>query len=1014
MEFKKVKRNVDAKKVIDVESQSKQEKKSETSEQRLWRNTRLLKAVGTGLMLGMAGMVEATSGEGSNQVTELANQHSSKLPEFSLQQAMQEERRLQEKMSNFPFHFNGPEEVASREETSRQAEDLSSLREARGLSLKKKVKVKLPDSRSRKMASGKETPQSRMETHQGEQDKDKGKGPSETSLKAEKPQQRSSLNANPEVRQQLKKLNDKQVRERSLLESNPENACRRLNLAPDSLTYTYTQLNAADAQAQLEYTQAFKDARQYLGKQPDWNNIYVFNSTDLSGNAPPTREGGIVAIYPSEGYSTTFLAIDNPSAGNDTLGLLGQFVVQSKESASLTWSTPQGKPFAAQFQLNGWSGDGPAEALIAGEINWGSSTFSPACFIRNAVGGGLPNGDFSDDCKDKCIASLFEDQSSCYDDCILHSGPFGMYAAKQCLTTASSDQYGCLNVSLSGVDPKVQLLPDMIEISGEVYVQNNCPWEVNYVAPNVDFNYVCPPRTCPPGRAYYALNNITYNPTTNMVLNPGESKPLLHFDTWVYCSTFNEAEKVNSVSLPTTIDVNILAFGGTPWVGNEFYRTVYSPNRNFHVYDASMYPDLNPSPALPSACGDNDPDCTQLCARHPDADIPSTQPASLPSSGTPSIVFIHGFKPGPDAPGKTPPYTPTKGDGSGFSCTEYWGDAKTFLSERGLGGDLRTIKYYNGDRDCDNGAETRYSYDLHHPLYSNVCNNYPEGYSLSVDGTNDESIYHLSCLFAQYLNSNFGQSNREVMLVGHSMGGLIMRETLYQMQKNAGPGRFPSTIGYVTKAITFNTPHEGSVLGRQGSGKLSKCDGCQQGIELTPKSDLLTELATFGRNPQTSAGFTEWTEVGSQCDFAVLPASSSVGMDANHAVVYSGHVKVGPIKDTPTCYDHGGALHDDKTEHDAEYYYCDTSDPNNNACTDQYQSSRWSKTKTGLHGLELLYSAIVGCVESNKVGGNKMDVNASLSFCPQPSTADRAGSSPRLWMAATIASVWALLARQRI
>ena len=73
--------------------------------------------------------------------------------------------------------------------------------------------------------------------------------------------------------------------------------------------------------------------------------------------APSVREKGIVAIYPSEGYSTTFLAIDDPSAGNDTIGLLGQFVVQSKESASLTWSTSQGKPFAAVFQLNGWSGD---------------------------------------------------------------------------------------------------------------------------------------------------------------------------------------------------------------------------------------------------------------------------------------------------------------------------------------------------------------------------------------------------------------------------------------------------------------------------------------------------------------------------------------------------------------------------------------------------------------------------------------------------------------------------------
>jgi hypothetical protein len=296
---------------------------------------------------------------------------------------------------------------------------------------------------------------------------------------------------------------------------------------------------------------------------------------------------------------------------------------------------------------------------------------------------------------------------------------------------------------------------------------------------------------------------------------------------------------------------------------------------------------------------------------------------------------------------------------------------------------LRTIKYYKGDSDCDNGAETYYSYDLHDGFYSSVCNNYPTDFSLVVEGTNDESIYHLACLFAQYLYNNFGQYNRDVMLVGHSMGGLIMRETLYQMQ--AGNGRFPSTIGYVTKAITFNTPHNGSIVGRQGSGLLSKCDGCQQGIELTPGSALLTELATFGRNPQTSAGFTEWTEVGSQCDFAVQPASSSVSMDASHAVVYSGTIK------TPTCYDHGGALHDNNINHDAPYYYCDTSNPNNDACTNQY--TKWSQTKKGLHGLELLYTRIT-------------------EGLPQ-FTSSVARTRPRLWVAATLASAWVLLAGQR-
>ena len=97
------------------------------------------------------------------------------------------------------------------------------------------------------------------------------------------------------------------------------------------------------------------------------------------------------------------------------------------------------------------------------------------------------------------------------------------------------------------------------------------------------------------------------------------------------------------------------------------------------------------------------------------------------------------------------------------------------------------------------------------------------------------------------------------------------------------------------------------------------------------------------------------------------------------AVVYSGPAK--------TCYDHGGALHDDKIDHDAKYYYCDTSNPDKYACTNQYLSATWRHTKKGLHGLEQLYTRI---------------------------TSSAARTRPRLWMAATLASTWALLARQRI
>ena len=152
------------------------------------------------------------------------------------------------------------------------------------------------------------------------------------------------------------KLNDKKVRERSLPERNPGSAHRRLlqessNINPSA--YTSTQLTPTEAQAQLKSSKAFQDATQYLGIQPDWNtlNAYAYQST------ADTTDNGVIAIYPSEGYSTTFLAIDNPS----TAGLLGKLEIQDKESASLTWLTPEGIPFAAQFRLNGWGGNGPGE-----------------------------------------------------------------------------------------------------------------------------------------------------------------------------------------------------------------------------------------------------------------------------------------------------------------------------------------------------------------------------------------------------------------------------------------------------------------------------------------------------------------------------------------------------------------------------------------------------------------------------------------------------------------------------
>jgi hypothetical protein len=196
------------------------------------------------------------------------------------------------------------------------------------------------------------------------------------------------------------------------------------------------------------------------------------------------------------------------------------------------------------------------------------------------------------------------------------------------------------------------------------------------------------------------------------------------------------------------------------------------------------------------------------------------------------------------------------------------------------------------------------------------------------------------------------------------------------MQENTGQGPFPSNIGHVTNAITFNTPHGGTVLPVSLG-----CVGCLQGTQLTIGSDLLKELGTSGRNPQTSAGFTEWTTIGSQCDIAVQPTSSSVNMDAHNSYVYSG-----PGKVAPTCYDHGSALKDSATKRNAWYDFCSSLNPSENPCGQKYQSPPWNFTKKGLHSLDLLYVTITGSA---------------------------ARTRPRLWMAATLASAWVLLKGQR-
>jgi hypothetical protein len=305
---------------------------------------------------------------------------------------------------------------------------------------------------------------------------------------------------------------------------------------------------------------------------------------------------------------------------------------------------------------------------------------------------------------------------------------------------------------------------------------------------------------------------------------------------------------------------------------------------------------------------------------------------AVPALG-PVVILVHGIT-----------GVELNGSGAGSNCNDnYWGNAISYLKAQGFA-DIRTVKFYSGDTNCN--------VDLHNTAYQSRC----DAFSPGSEGTNNEDLDHVSCLLAQYLNQNFA-GGQNVILVGHSMGGIIIRNTMYLVQTNGGKFSMPSDIGHVTDAVTFNTPHGGVMPG----GPLA-CGECTQINQLTLGSTLMSDLSGAGQNPQTSAGFTQWTVVGSECDIVVnepgnpYGAANAIAMQASHAIMYT-H---GGTPDA--CYDHTQALGDSSTKNDATLYSCDATTVL--GCGTNYKDSKgnavpgWTRTTSGSHGLQTLYKAV--------------------------------------------------------
>jgi len=187
-------------------------------------------------------------------------------------------------------------------------------------------------------------------------------------------------------------------------------------------------------------------------------------------------------------------------------------------------------------------------------------------------------------------------------------------------------------------------------------------------------------------------------------------------------------------------------------------------------------------------------------------------------------------------------------------CASVWADTRWSLRRDGWLGPIDTVAFYRGDRNCTAEVPGRSVY------------------------TPDTSIRELGRAFAWLVYERDTRYGRSVDVVGHSMGGLVVRAALTGVHNHERG--FPARL-YIEDVVTLSTPHAGlpnrSCI-RFECGQMRGQDGRRL-------------LGWLRQNPQSAQG-TDWTLIGSNAD-ALVPAASVDGMRAGHKILYSVDGKLG-------------------------------------------------------------------------------------------------------------------------
>jgi len=226
----------------------------------------------------------------------------------------------------------------------------------------------------------------------------------------------------------------------------------------------------------------------------------------------------------------------------------------------------------------------------------------------------------------------------------------------------------------------------------------------------------------------------------------------------------------------------------------------------------------------------------------------------FPASLSRPIIYVHGF-------------SLTNGD----NCQK-WNPMKDFFDNvYPYHTDINlTVEYYWGDTNCGYSINGHGSHSKH----------FPSGHVNGAHST-DTDIRHLGYHFAWFVWDKYSKDGQGVDIVAHSMGGLIVRYALAQVER--GNPDFPPRL-YVNDVVTLGTPHDGAIGGWL-LGCVAITLGAKQCSEMGEGSDFIQWLNANANNPQGANG-TDWTTIASEDDQRVS-GPSGVGMGVHtHKVDY--------------------------------------------------------------------------------------------------------------------------------